>query len=69
MTVIDIEAAKKWNTIQKNIQELLLNNVYCSACGTTTTIIEYSINNHKTGIILKGKCKKCNKSVARVVED
>jgi len=68
MSVTDFKAAKKWSRIPKNIQELLLNNVFCSTCGVTT-IVEYSMYNDKFGILLKGKCKKCGKDVARLIED
>ncbi|MHB8061236.1 MAG: hypothetical protein ACYDG2_01170 [Ruminiclostridium sp.] len=68
MSVIDLKAIRKWRKVPKNIQELLVNNVFCSACGVTT-IVEYSINNDKFGVLLKGKCKKCGKDVARLVED
>lgn len=68
MAVIDFKAAQKWSRLPKNIQELLINNVFCSACGVTT-IVDYSMHNDKFGILLKGKCKKCGKHVARLVEE
>ncbi len=68
MSVIDFKAIQKWGKIPKNVQELLINNSFCSTCGVTT-IVEYSINNDKFGVLLKGKCKKCGKNVARLVED
>ena len=68
MSIIDFKAAQKWNKIPKNVQELLLNNVFCSTCGVTT-IIDYSLHNEKLGVLLKGKCKKCGYNVARLVED
>lgn len=66
--LIDIAAVKKWNKILPDIQQLLINNVYCSKCGVTT-IIDYSIHNDRFGILLKGKCKKCGKEVARLIEE
>lgn len=68
MSVTDIRAARKWSKIPKNIQERILNNVYCATCGVTT-IVEYSMNNDEFGVLLKGKCKRCGKNVARLVED
>ena len=68
MSVTDIKAARKWNKIPKNIQERLVNNVFCSDCGVTT-IVEYSMYNDKLGVLLKGKCKKCGREVARLIED
>ena len=51
-----------------NIQKMIIDNVFCSKCGTTT-IVNYSIYDDRFGILLKGKCKKCGKSVARLIED
>lgn len=68
MTVIDFKAAQKWDKLPKNIQELLLNNVFCSQCGMTT-IVEYTLNSDEYGILLKGKCRKCGKAVARLIEN
>ncbi len=68
MTVIDFKAAQKWARFPKNIQELFINNVYCSDCGVTT-ITEYTLHDDKFGVLLKGKCKKCGNHVARLVED
>ena len=66
--ITDIEALRKWNKVPKNMQNRLLQNVFCSTCGVTT-IIDYSITEERSGIILKGKCKKCNKPVARLIEE
>jgi hypothetical protein len=68
MPVIDIKAAKKWGKIPPYIQKRLLSNVFCRTCGETT-IVEFSMINDKLGILLKGKCAKCRKDVARLIED
>jgi hypothetical protein len=68
MTVTDFKAVQKWSKLPRNMQELLLNNVFCSTCGVTT-LVEYSMYNDKFGILLQGKCKKCGKEVARLIED
>lgn len=65
---IDIKVIQKWNKIPKHIQKKLLDNVFCSTCGTTT-IVDYSMYDDKAGILIKGKCKKCNREVARLIED
>ncbi|MGD9569681.1 MAG: hypothetical protein AB7V48_15465 [Sedimentibacter sp.] len=65
---MDIKAIQKWSKISKHIQEKLLENVFCSTCGTTT-IVDYSMYDDKAGILIKGKCKKCNREVARLIED
>jgi len=68
MEVTDFKAIQKWAKLPKNIQELIVKNVFCSNCGMTT-IVKYTLHNDKFGIVLKGKCKKCGHNVARVVED
>lgn len=68
MAVTDFKAAQKWTKIPKNIKQLIINNVFCSKCGVTT-IVEYTINDEKFGVLLKGKCKKCGNDVRRLVED
>jgi uncharacterized protein YdhG (YjbR/CyaY superfamily) len=64
----DIKALKKWVKFASNIQQMLIDNVYCSKCGMTT-IVDYGIHNDRFGLVLKGSCKKCGGSVARFVED
>ncbi|RXT01944.1 hypothetical protein [Ammoniphilus sp. CFH 90114] len=68
MSVTNFKAEQKWRKLPKDIQELLINNVFCSACGVTT-IVDYTLHDDKMGILLKGKCKKCDKEVARFVEN
>ncbi len=66
--VTDIKAAQEWKKIPKQTQELIVNNVHCPACGLTT-IVDYSMQNDKFGLLLEGKCKKCGGPVARLLED
>ncbi|AGK98599.1 hypothetical protein [Clostridium pasteurianum] len=68
MEVTDFKALQKWAELPKNIQELIVKNVFCPDCGMTT-IVRYTLHNDKAGIVLKGKCKKCGHDVARFVED
>jgi transcription elongation factor Elf1 len=68
MSLTDFNAAQKWAKITKDNQQLLVRNVFCSVCGVTT-IVKYTLHDNKYGILLKGKCKKCGKDVARLVED
>lgn len=65
---MDIKAIEKWSKIPKSIQKVLLENVFCSTCGVTT-IVDYSMYDDKAGILIKGKCKKCDNEVARFIED
>lgn len=68
MSIIDFQAAQKWAKLSRDTQQLLVNNVFCSTCGMTT-IVDYTLHDDDLGILLKGKCKKCGKDVARLVED
>lgn len=63
----DIRALKKWKTIEKRHQALLLDNVFCGKCGVTT-IVDYSFQDDQFGLIIKGKCKNCGSKIARYVE-
>lgn len=67
-TVSDMKALKKWSKIPLNMQQLLIDNAYCSKCGVTT-IVNYGIQNDRFGVILNGYCKTCGESVVRMVED
>jgi len=67
-TVSDMKGLKKWAKVPPNIQQLLINNVFCAKCGVTT-IVDYGVHNDRFGVLLKGYCKKCGGSVARLVED
>lgn len=68
MAVLEIQAVYKWRNIEKHIQKMLLENVFCGTCGVTT-IRDYSIESHDLGLLLTGSCKKCEGPVARVVEN
>lgn len=68
MAVIEIQAAYKWRNVEKHVQKMIIENTYCSKCGVTT-IDDYSIQTHDLGVLLTGVCKKCQKPVARVVEN
>jgi ribosomal protein S27AE len=68
MSITDFRAAQKWAKLPCEKQHLLINNVFCTACGVTT-IVDYTMHDDKFGILLKGKCKKCGKDVARLIEN
>jgi len=66
--IINIEAVQKWNEFPKDLQNRILDNVFCRKC-IVTTIVDYDIMLSSEGyILLKGKCKKCDGDVARVVD-
>ena len=49
---------------------MVLDNVYCAECGTTTIVgYEKDIVIESNGdTILRGKCKKCGRKIARLLE-
>jgi predicted house-cleaning noncanonical NTP pyrophosphatase (MazG superfamily) len=67
-TVSDMKALKKWSKMSEEWKETVLNNVFCSNC-KLTSIVDYAVVNDSHGIVLRGKCSKCGKTVARYVED
>lgn len=67
MSVTDFKAVQKWSGLPQNMKQQIVKNVFCSSCGVTT-IIEYTMHDDKLGILLRGKCNKCGKDVARLVE-
>ena len=68
MSVTDFKAAQKWAKLPKQTKQLILENVLCSSCGVTT-IVEFTMQDTKFGILLKGKCVKCGRDVARLLEN
>jgi len=64
----DIEALRRWTAVLEEFRIKVLNNVFCSKC-YTTTVVDYSFTAEKGGVLIKGKCCKCGKDVARFVED
>lgn len=58
-----------WMKIPKDIREKLLNNVWCSNCTGVVRVVEYSIEDDKIGLIIKGECANCAGKVVRVVEN
>ncbi|SNT04954.1 protein of unknown function (DU1801) [Anaerovirgula multivorans] len=67
-TITDLKSLRKWSKIPSNVQQMLIDNVYCSKCGITT-IVDYNIQDDRLGLVLKGSCKKCGGNIARFVED
>ncbi|SDL25243.1 hypothetical protein [Natronincola ferrireducens] len=68
MSVTDFGVVQKWAQLPENIKKLILANVFCPSCGVTT-IKKYTLHDDKSDILLKGKCSKCGKDVARFVEN
>jgi len=66
--ITDINAMVEWNKIDKEYRDKIIDNAFCSEC-FVTTIVDYSIEMDRHGILLKGKCKQCGRDVARLIEN
>lgn len=66
--VTPIAAIQKWKSIPEYARQLLLNNVWCSHCGETRWLREYTVEPAGPDIVLRGKCPVCHRDVARYVE-
>ncbi|MEH7549833.1 MULTISPECIES: hypothetical protein [Bacillaceae] len=66
--VISFAANKKWHSIPEETRRMLEQNVWCSSCGDVVTIEKYIVEDSPSGIVLRGKCKKCGHEVARVID-
>ena len=62
------KAAKIWEEIPVEFQEILLDNVLCSHCRDAVRIVDYSGSVVSGDVLLKGKCAICGHDVARLVE-
>lgn len=68
-TVSELSAVKKWKAIPEHDRAILSSNVFCVNCGVTALQEGFTIHDDKPyGIILRGKCKKCGREVARCIE-
>lgn len=52
----DMDELRKWAKIPVEMQQRLLQNVFCSKCGVPT-IVDYGIQNDQFGLVLQGLCK------------
>lgn len=68
MSTTDFTALQKWSKIPKDVQKRIIDNIYCSNC-SVTTIVDYTMSDDEFGIVINGKCKKCGKDVARLIEN
>ena len=58
-----------WDTIPLQIQEQLINNVWCPHCSSKTTITDFKGGIENKSLVLTGNCAKCGGNVARVIEN
>ena len=63
------EAKALWDSIPLQIQEQLINNVWCPHCSRVTTITDFRGDVEEGDLVLTGSCVKCKGSVARVIEN
>ena len=66
--LFSLEAGKRWNKIPASIQKNILDNVWCSKCSGSATIILESAKMERHDLILRGKCRACGQEVCRLVE-
>jgi hypothetical protein len=62
------QARLVWDSIPDRVKMLLLNSVWCSACGKARTIVRYEGRIEVGDLILEGVCGTCGGAVARLVE-
>lgn len=62
------KAAVRWGTIPKAARARILANVFCVKCRDSVLIKNFSGEEEKGDLILKGLCGQCGHEVVRVVE-
>jgi len=62
------EARCRWNKIPEWAQKKILDNVFCSKCLGSVTILLETAEMDGKDLILRGKCQHCGKDICRVVE-
>ena len=61
-------AAVLWGTIAKEARDRILANVFCVKCDGPATMTNFTGEELKGDVHLKGSCAKCGHEVVRVVE-
>ncbi|MCI1693281.1 hypothetical protein [Aneurinibacillus aneurinilyticus] len=59
---------QRWLDMPSERQQMFLANVWCVHCRDVVTIIDYKVEPHDIGVVLRGKCNTCGHAVARVIE-
>jgi len=62
------EARYRWKKIPEWARKKILDNVFCSKCLSSVTILLETAEMNGKDLILRGKCKQCGKDVCRLVE-
>ena len=68
-SVVQLTVWKKWMEIPAATREKIIGNVWCTHCSKAVIIRDYTINNERLGLVLKGNCGECGGQVVRVVEN
>lgn len=61
-------AAVLWGTIPKEARARILANVFCAKCCDSIQMTNFTGEERKGDLYLKGSCAKCGHEVVRVVE-
>lgn len=64
----DIEAARAWKRMPENIQQLLLDSVFCPNCGTASFASGYSLRMRDGFVLIEGRCAACGAEIARLCD-
>ena len=62
------QAKSFWDSVSDRSKTLVLNNVWCTECCTSRTIVRYEGRIEGGDLVLQGECGTCGAEVARVVE-
>ncbi|MGB2866489.1 MAG: hypothetical protein WBC05_24375 [Sedimentisphaerales bacterium] len=62
------QARCRWKKIPEWAQKKILDNVFCSKCLGSVTILLETAEMIGKDLILRGKCQNCGKDICRVVE-
>jgi hypothetical protein len=68
-SVVQLTVWKKWMEIPAAAREQIIGNVWCGGCKRAVIIRDYTINNERLGLVLKGSCAECGGQIVRVVEN
>lgn len=61
-------AAILWASVWPEARELVLAKVWCGSCRRSVQIVDYTGEEKKGDVVLRGKCAVCGGPVCRVVE-
>ena len=63
------KAQKMWCSIPQELQQSILNNVWCMRCFKMTTIVDFDGRVKSGKLLLSGVCAACGSKVERVIEE